>query len=428
MAAAASIPPALTAMIEALGRTGARLALTLPDGTTLASATGAPLARIVFSDERDVAALARGDHLAVAEAFLAARIDLEGDGFEVVKATDVLSLDVPWATRALRLLRLRLPNRLAYNAAAIAFHYDRPAEFFLPWFERWRSYSHGYYAAPDDDPSAAQGRKMQHAIDRLGLRPGMRVFDMGGGWGAFVEYAGLRGIRVETITISRAQHRFVSDLIVRLGLPCRVELADFLEYRPSAPYDAAVFMGTLEHVPDYRRVGGFLARWLTPEGRVYADFCARGRAHQFAAFITKHVWPGPVAAVDLGRLIGVLTGAGFVIHEVTDDTLSYAYTVRDWARGIEAHRGELAARFGEASVRTFLLLFWSSYHFFRTRRTRAYHVVAGRRPREVGAASCDDLSAGTSPSCASSSPTRTAPSGAPSWCCRRRRTIGDART
>ena len=82
-----------------------------------------------------------------------------------------------------------------------------------------------------------------------------------------------------------------------------------------------------------------------------------------AAFIQKHVWPGPVAAVDLGRLIRVLTDAGFNVHEIGDDTLSYAYTVRDWARGLEAHHADLAARFDEASVRTFLLLFWSSYHF-----------------------------------------------------------------
>lgn len=368
-------------MIAALDRGGARLALTLPDGTTLATTAGPPAARVVFSDPADVAALARGDHLAVAEAFLAARIDIAGDGFEVMKATDVLDLDVGRATRALWLLKLRLPSRAAWNAASIAFHYDRPADFFLPWFERWRSYSHGFYASPDDDPAAAQARKLQYAIDRLGLRPGMRVFDMGGGWGSFVEYAGRQGIRVETITISREQHRFLSALIAREQLPCRVELADFLAYRPSAPYDGAVFMGTLEHVPDYRRVGEFLARWLAPGARVYADFCARGRDHQFAAFIAKHVWPGPTAAVDLGRLIGVLGAAGFNVHEIGDDTLSYAYTVRDWAHALAARHRELAARFDESSVRTFLLLFWSSYHFFMTNRTQAYHVVAGREPR-----------------------------------------------
>jgi len=374
---------ALDTQVAALGRAGASLALVLPDGRTLTTTTGPSRARVVFRDDAAVAAATRGDHLALAEAFLAARVDIEGDPFEVVKATDVLDLDVSPLSRLLWVLRLRLPNRTSYNAAAIAFHYDRPADFFLPWFERWRSYSHGFYAAPDDDPSAAQARKMQHAIDRLDLRPGMRVFDMGCGWGSFVEYAGLRGIRVEAITISREQHRFVSDLIARLDLPCRVELVDFLAHRPAEPYDAAVFMGTLEHVPDYERVGTFLARHLAPAGRVYADFCARHRDVRFAAFIQKHVWPGPVAAVDVARLVRVLTDAGFNIHEIGDDTMSYAYTVRDWAHALEIHHAELAAKFGEASVRTFLLLFWSCYHFFTTNRTQAYHLVAGREPREL---------------------------------------------
>ena len=335
----------------------------------------------MFHDDAGLTALVRGRHLALAEAFLAARIDIVGDPYEVAKVTDILDLEPSRLARLLWVLHLRLPNRTAYNAAAIAFHYDRPADFFLPWFERWRSYSHGFYAAPDDDPSAAQARKMQYAIDRLGLRPGMRVLDMGGGWGCFVEYAGRQGIRVEAITISREQHRFVTELIARERLPCSVALVDFLAYRPAEPYDAVVFMGTLEHVPDYQRVAAFLARHLTPHGRVYADFCAQRTHFQVGAFLRKHLWPGPVAYVDLARLVRVLTATGLTLHEIGDDTLSYAYTVRDWARGLETHRTVLAARFGEPAVRTFLLFFWASYHFLTTNRTQAYHVVAGRQPR-----------------------------------------------
>ncbi len=360
---------------------GARIVLALPDGATLATTADPPAARVVLRDDAAVAAVARRDHLAIAEAFLAERIDVEGDPYEVMKVTDLVDLEPSRLARLWWRLRLRLPNRTAYNAAAVAFHYDRPPELFLPWFERWRSYSHGFYAGPDDDPSAAQARKMQHAIDRLGLAPGMRVLDMGAGWGCFVEYAGRQGIRVEGITISRAQHAFVTELIARERLPCTIALLDFLELRPAAPYDAAVFMGTLEHVPDYRRVARFLARHLTAEGRVYADFCAQRTSFQVGAFLRKYLWPGPVAYVDLGALVDALTHAGLVIHEIGDDTPSYAYTVRDWARGLEAHRTALAARFGEPAVRAFLLFFWASYHFLTTGRTQAYHLVAGRRPR-----------------------------------------------
>ncbi len=373
--------PRLQRIAASLGRAGARLDLVLPDGTTVPVGTPPARARVRFHDDGALVPLLRGDDLALAEAYLTARVDLEGDPLEVVKITDLLDLEPGWLARLAWRVRLRLSNRTAYNAAAITFHYDRPAEFFLPWFERWRSYSHGFYAADDDDPSAAQARKMQHAIDGLGLRPGMRVLDMGAGWGCFVEYAGRQGIRVEAITISGEQHRFVEDLIARQQLPCTVTLVDFLEYRPAVPFDAAVFMGTLEHIPDVERVAAFLDRHLTPSGRVYADFCAQRARFQVGAFLQKYLWPGPVAYVDLARLVRVLTRAGFNVHEVGDDTLSYAYTVRDWARALEAHRDSLAARFGEESVRAFLLFFWASYHFLTTNRTQAYHLVAGREPR-----------------------------------------------
>ena len=313
----------------------------LPDGTALATTSEPASARVLFRDEAATVAVARRDHLAIAEAFLAERIDIEGDPFEVMKATDLVDLEPTRLARLWWRIRLRLPNRAAWNAAAVAFHYDRPPEFFLPWFERWRSYSHGFYTSPDDDPAAAQARKMQYAIDRLGLRPGMRVFDMGAGWGSFVEYAGRQGIRVEGITISRAQHRFVGELVARERLPCSVTLVDFFAHRPAAPYDGAVFLGTLEHVPDYHRVATFLARHLAPGARVYADFCAQRASFQVGAFLRKHLWPGPVAYVDLAALLTALTRAGLVVQDVGDDTPSYAYTVRDWACSLAAHRAAL---------------------------------------------------------------------------------------
>jgi cyclopropane-fatty-acyl-phospholipid synthase len=373
----------LRPLTDALGRAGARLDLVLPDGETVAVGAPPARARVVFRDEGALASLLRRDHLGVAEAYLAGRIDVEGDMAETLRVTDVLDLEPGRLSRFAWRTRLRLPGRLAYNAATIAFHYDRPAEFFLPWFERWRSYSHGFYETPDDDPSAAQARKMQYAIDRLGLRPGMRVLDMGAGWGCFVEYAGRQGIRVEAITISHEQHQFVDELIARERLPCTVTLVDLFAYHPALPFDGAVFMGTLEHVPEVERVAAFLAHHLAPSARVYADFCAQRSHFLMGAFLRKYIWPGPTAYVDLARLVRALTRAGFNVHDVGDDTLSYAYTVRDWARGLEVHREALAARFGEETVRTFLVYLWASHHFLATNRTQAYHLVAGREPRRA---------------------------------------------
>lgn len=381
MSAADRSRRALASLAARLERAGANLCVETPDDAPLAIGAEPERARVVFHDAAALAPLLRGDHLALAEAHLDGRIDLDGDLAEILKITDVVAIDESIRDRVRVAAGLLLRGRRAMNRDAIAFHYDRPPEFFLPWMERWRSYSHGFWTDPDDDPSAAQARKLQFAIDALGLRPGDRVLDMGAGWGSFVEYAGLQGIRVHGITISREQHRFVEHLIRERGLPCTVELVDFFAFRPRERFAGAVFLGTLEHVVDYRYAARFLAAHLAPGGRVYADFVARRAGFHTGRFLHRWIWPGTTRYVDLAALVRALGDAGFHLHELGDDGLSYAWTVRDWAQRLERHRKTLAERFGERAVRAFLLYLWGSYHFLERGHTLAYHLVAAREPR-----------------------------------------------
>lgn len=371
---------ALRALAERVAGAGANLTLETPGSEPIAVGADPTRARVVLHTADAVAALLRGDHLRLAEAYLDGAVDVDGDLRQVMFVTD--QLDLGHASRlrqALVWARFVLDSR-RFDRASIAHHYDRPPDFFLRWLDPSRSYTHGFYASTDDDLAAAQRRKLQYAIDALGLRPGMHAFDMGCGWGSFLDYAGSQGIHVHGITLSREQHEFVSDLIATRGLPCTVERVDFLDYRPARTFDGAVFMGSLEHMPDYRYVARFLGRHLTPSARVYADFVTTREGRLAGAFLRKYIFPGISGYVELDKLIGALAAAGFNVHAVGDDTLSCAWTVRDWALALERSRGEVAERHGERSVRAFLLYLWSSHHFLATNRTQAYHVVAGRTP------------------------------------------------
>ncbi len=371
----------LDGLLDALAASGARLQLELPGGASRTVGAEPPLARVAVRTPAALRCLEERDALRLGEAYLAGEVDVEGDLAEALRVTFHLSMEAT-AWQRLRLwLRLRLRDRIAYDRESIAHHYDRPAEFFLPWLGRWRCYSHGLYAGPDDAIDVAMARKMQAAIDGLGLESGMRVLDMGGGWGCFVEYAGLQGIEVHAITISAAQHAFVSELIGRLGLPCSVELVNFWEHRPARPYDGAVFMGTLEHNPEYERVVGRVKDWLTPEAALWADFSAQRSDFTLGPFMKKHIWPGPISYVNPHAVVGALLEHGFNVHELADDTLSYAWTVRDWGDALESQRKTLAERFGEEAVRAFLLFLRGSYVFLCANRTQAYHLVGARRPR-----------------------------------------------
>jgi len=374
---------ALRAIAPSLARVGANLTLVVPGDAPLPIGRRPERARVVFRSEAALAPLARRDHLGLAEAYLAGDIEIEGDVLEVMKITDVIRPDPSPFAKAAFALQLVLRNRTHWNRKSIAFHYDRPPEFFLPWFERWRSYSHGFYQSPDDAPADAQARKLQFAIDALALKPGDVVFDMGCGWGSFLEYAGLQGIRVHGITISREQYGFVRDLIHDERFPCSVELVDFQDYRPRRRFAGAVFMGTLEHYSDYRRAARFLAAHLEPDARIYADFCTTRETHQVGAFLARYIWPGTATYVDVPRLLRELMGAGFHVHTLEDDTRSYALTVRDWADAFDRVADDLAAVHGATQVRAFRLFLRASQYFLSRSKTQAYHLVAGRTPATI---------------------------------------------
>jgi cyclopropane-fatty-acyl-phospholipid synthase len=363
------------ALIDRLAERGTRLSVRLPDGAALGAAGAAT--RVVFRDPAAVDALLRADHLALAEAFMEGRIDVEGELREVVAITDELDMAVDPLGALAFWLRSWL-DRKRYNRASIAFHYDRPPEFFLSWLGPARCYTHGFYVAPDEPLAQAEARKLEYAIDALELREGSRVLDVGCGWGSFLEYAGTRGIAVHGLTISREQHAYVSDRIRKQRLPCSVELVDFVDFRPERAFDAAVFMGSLEHLPGVRGVARFLARHLTRDGRVYADFVTSREGRLSGRFLRRHIFPGVSHYVDVPDLVRALERVGLRVGALADDTESCAFTVRDWARRLEERRAELASAHGEAVVRAFLLYLWGSHHFLLTRRTQAFHFVARR--------------------------------------------------
>lgn len=362
---------ALGSTAAALGAAGASLVLEAPGHAPIRVGPDPERARVVLRSAAALRALARRDLHGLLEAHLRGEIDVAGDFLQALKVVELPGAG-PLARAALRLRRLAGARRMAAGASGG----DRPPELCLPWLARWRSRSYGLYRAADEAPEAAQARKLQRAVDALGLEPGMRVFELGCGWGAFLEYAGRQGIHVHGITRSLYQHRFVSDLIGRLGLPCTVERVDFRDFRPTGPFDGAVCMGTLARPGALRPAARFLARHLAPRARVWAEFRAPGDV----SLPSPHASPDAPRALDPSHLLAALARAGFGVWELVDDTRSCAWTCRDQAAALEAQHKALAERFGEREVRALLAGLRASQHLLTTGRCRAYHLVAAREP------------------------------------------------
>ncbi len=335
---------------------------------------GAPAVRILAKNRRGLAALASLDELRICEAYMGGSLDVEGDMLAFAGMRGTLTDRHPLHALWQRLAPL-LIGRVRSDRQVIATHYEFDNDFYLTFMDPTRCYSQAVFEGDDEPLEAAQRRKLDYAIDACGLKPGDRVLDVGGGWGAFTEHAGRRGIQVTSLTISRQSERFLSDLIDRLRLPCRVLNQNFLEHAAPEPYDGIVILGVMEHIPDYAAALRQYQRLLKPGGRVYLDASAFREKYEKATFISRYIYPGDHSFFCLPEFLGAAAGTPFEVLAVHNDRHSYYLTCKAWAENLEAARDEIIHRWGESLYRRFRLYLWGSAQAFLSRGLEAYRVV-----------------------------------------------------
>jgi len=334
-----------------------------------------PAFTLVVQDRNAVAALSTLDLMAIGEAYLAGALDVEGDILRVLSLRDLFRDRHPllWAWKFIRPL---MYGQVKSDARFIAEHYDEDPDFFLTFLDgRHRCYSQGVFEHDDEPLEAGIRRKLDFALDAIGVREGERVLDVGGGWGAWTEYAGERGIRVTSLTISQASERFINALIQRKKLPCRVLREHLFAHHPAERYDAIVNLGVTEHLPDYGRTLKKYASLLKPGGRVCLDASATRRKYDVSAFFEKHIFSGNGSPVCIHDYLGEVARSPFSVLGVYNDTRNYELTTRHWAERLDAHRDEVERRWGKAQYRRFQVYLWGCVDGFRRDVVQAYRWV-----------------------------------------------------
>jgi len=350
-------------------------AIRMMDGSLRSFGNGAPVFTLVIRDKRAAAALASMDKLAVADAYVDGSLDVEGDFERAFEIRESLSDRHP-LRYAWRFLRPLMFGRTKADAAFIAEHYDNDSDFFLSFLDtRHRCYSQGVFEHDDEPLEDAITRKIEFALDSVGARPGDRLLDIGGGWGAMTEYAGRLGIHVTSLTISRVSEDFIRALIDREGLPCRVVREHLMEHTPDEPYDAIVNLGVTEHLPDYPATLKKYQGLLKPGGRIYLDASAARRKHSHSTFLERRVYPGDGTLMCLHEYLTDVAATPFQLISVHDDRHSYELTCRAWARNLDRARDEIERRFGTRLYRVFRIYLWGCADAFRRDLTQAYRVV-----------------------------------------------------
>ncbi len=253
------------------------------------------------------------------------------------------------AMRGLHALR---PNTRHGARRNIAAHYDLGNEFFSLFLSEDLMYSSAMYAGADDTLEQASARKLDRICEKVRLRPGDRVLEIGTGWGGFALHAARHyGCHVTTTTISREQHALAENRVVEAGLQDRVTLL-LEDYRDlQGQYDKLVSIEMIEAIgaPFFDTYFGKLGSLLKPDGLALVQAITI-EDHRYTSalnsvdFIKRHVFPGSFIPSITAMLDSKARSTDLAVVQLEDFGSSYARTLQAWRERFLASLPEVRAQ------------------------------------------------------------------------------------
>ncbi|HYH25441.1 MAG TPA: cyclopropane-fatty-acyl-phospholipid synthase family protein [Blastococcus sp.] len=270
------------------------------------------------------------------------------------------------------------------DARAVGHHYDVGNDFYSLVLGPSLVYSCAVWAGDDVDLDAAQEAKLDLVCRKLGLAPGMRLLDVGCGWGSMALHAARRyGADVVGVTVSAEQAGLARQRVAEAGLGDRVTIR-MQDYRDvdDGPFDAVSSIGMAEHVgrdrmPEYVDV---LCRALRPGGRLLHHAIAWSGADTGGpgdSFITRYVFPDG-ELLRLAETVAALEGGGLEVLDVEALRRHYALTLRAWVERLEKNWDAAVGLAGAGRARVWRLYMAGSALAFETGKLGVNQVLAQR--------------------------------------------------
>lgn len=358
------------------------------------------------------------NELGLGRAYVSGDIDIEGDIYKLLDLRSLLGDEAAgerihlgfglagWARtlRAARRLGIvggplpppseeaRLRGRRhdpARDAAAIAHHYDVGNDFYRLILGPSMTYSCAFFERPDLSLDDAQAAKYELVSRKLGLRPGMRLLDVGCGWGGMVLHAAEHhGVEALGVTISHEQVELARARVAEAGLSDRVRIEQ-LDYRDidQGHFDAISSIGMFEHVGLDRLAEYFsdLFGLLRPGGRLLNHGISRpsGRSRfDRKSFVDRYVFPDGELH-EVGSVVSAMSREGFEVRDVESLREHYARTLRAWVENLESDWDRAQRLVGPPRARIWRLYMAGSAMGFEAGRINI-HQILGVRPRRDG--------------------------------------------
>ncbi len=279
-----------------------------------------------------------------------------------------------WRT-VLFALHARLVNRSSHNRAFEIGrrHYDVGNDLYRAMLDKRMIYTCGYWNNMVN-LDEAQEAKLDLVCKKIGLKSGMRVLDIGCGWGSFAKFAAERyGVEVVGITVSERQVELGRDLCK--GFPVELKLQDYRDIDTSRPYDRIVSLGMFEHV-GYKNYAEFMRvvrAALKRDGLfLLHTIGANTTRHSNNPWIDKYIFPNSMlpSIAQIGKAIE----SCFIMEDWHSFGQDYVKTLRAWDKHIEA-AWERLSDYDERFRRMWRFYLRSSSATFLVRRNQLWQIV-----------------------------------------------------
>ena len=404
--------PAVTLgqMFEQLFGPDAPIRFEAYDGSRAGNPDAALLIRLLTPRGVTYVATAPGS-LGLARAYLQGDLEIEGvhpgDPYELLRTMESLHMRRPSPATAVQWLRSLGPGtlkppplpdleqvparRLGFglrhsrkrDASAISYHYDVSNEFYEMVLGPSMTYTCACYPSADATLEEAQEHKYDLVARKLGLTPGMRLLDVGCGWGGMVRHAVRNyGVSAIGVTLSREQAAWASRRIEVEGLAGKAEVRH-LDYRevPESGFDAISSIGLIEHVgvKNYDTYFRFLKGKLRPGGRLLNHGITRSdNLHpglQRRGFIGRYVFPDG-ELTGSGDIVRAVENAGLEVQHHENLRVHYAKTLTRWCENLVAHWDEAVADAGLPISKVWGLYMAGSRLGFERNQIQLHQILA----------------------------------------------------
>ncbi|MFL5260437.1 MAG: class I SAM-dependent methyltransferase [Hyphomicrobiales bacterium] len=279
----------------------------------------------------------------------------------------------PWAMKLLErsrraVRRIHQFNGLRRAKQNVTHHYDLSGELYDLFLDRDRQYSCAYFDHPGASLDEAQLAKKRHLAAKLAIEPGMRVLDIGSGWGGLGLYlAETCGAKVVGVTLSEEQHKLSNERAHQRGVADRVEFR-LLDYRQlEEPFDRIVSVGMFEHVGIgyYAQFFSKCRQLLKDDGVGVLHSINRSRGPgSTSAWINKYIFPGGYIPA-LSEVLPAMECSGLYVTDIEILRLHYAETLRGWSERFHANRDKVKDIYDERFCRMWEFYLAASETSFR---------------------------------------------------------------